>query len=60
MTGGKFGVHGAHHTFPYIGRSGHLQLNTWWKGIPNSHSTIRVPIPRYFTPAKDYNSILWK
>ncbi len=42
--GFKLAYHGAHHTFKYIGRSQHLQMNMWQKGVSNSgKSLFRVP-----------------
>ncbi len=37
--------HGAHHTFGKWGRLKHIQINFWIRGVRNSGSAIRFPLP---------------
>lgn len=39
------GIHGAHHTFPLVGRRRHLQATTYIKGRKGSHRNFRIPLP---------------
>lgn len=39
----KLAYHGAHHTFRWIGRSPHLQLNWWKPGVSGSEGAFRIP-----------------
>jgi len=39
----RFGYHGAHHTFRWIGRSRHFQMNWWRPGVRGSGGAVRIP-----------------
>ncbi len=39
----KIAVHGAHHTFPTLGKWPHIQLTVWKEGIKRSHINFRIP-----------------
>jgi hypothetical protein len=43
--GGKFAIHGAHHTFGSLGKLSHLQLNLWRRGVKGSSWVRRIPLP---------------
>ena len=43
--GGKFAIHGAHHTFGSLGKLAHLQLNLWRRGVKGSSWVKRLPLP---------------
>ena len=42
----KFATHGPHHSFRWIGKYPHWQLNWWRKGIKGSGDVFRVPFPK--------------
>ncbi len=41
----RVAIHGAHHTFPVVGRAAHIQVNVWQIGVKGSGSALRVPLP---------------
>ena len=41
----KVGFHAAHHSFKWIGKARHIQLNTWRAGVKGSDRAYRLPIP---------------
>jgi len=41
----RVAIHGAHHTFPLVGRAAHIQVNVWRIGVPGSGRALRIPLP---------------
>ncbi len=40
----KVGLHGAHHSFPIVGKVPHLQTIVWEEGVSQSHHILRIPL----------------
>jgi len=49
---GNLAVHNAHHAFPLIGRSSHLQLTLYQRGVKASQWITRVPLGVSSWPAR--------
>jgi len=41
----RIAIHPAHHTFPFIGRAAHIQVNVWRIGVKASGHAVRIPLP---------------
>lgn len=48
----KVALHGAHHSFPGLGRKCHVQVTCWIKGQKGSGVNLRIPVPDSLCPRK--------